>query len=155
MARQRSIFSLILVLITTLLMSCGGPSVATPPPTYTTAQIEQIKEYVPEITAVQARAEELQTLINQKEWVKVGNFIHGPMAEARLTMSYVIPHLLKKDQTPARNITRDLLGHLVKIDQAASAGNKLLAFSNYQSAFDDVNKFLNLLPDTSSESEAS
>ncbi|MCF4969563.1 photosystem II protein PsbQ, partial [Nostoc sp. CMAA1605] len=55
----------------------------------------------------------------------------------------------------ARQINKDLLGHLVKIDQAASAGNTQLALSNYKAAFADVDKFLQLIPATSSESEAS
>lgn len=149
MARHRSILSLILVFITTLLIGCGGPSVATPPPTYTSAQIQQIKEYVPEIQTVAGRAGELQELIENKEWVKVGNFIHGPMAEARLTMSYITPNLLEKDQATARQITRDLLGHLVKIDQAASSGSTNLALNNFKYAFDDIEKFLQLLPSES------
>ena len=59
MARQRSILSLILVLLATFVIGCGGPTVATPPPTYTTAQLEKIQEYIPEILAVRDRAPEL------------------------------------------------------------------------------------------------
>ncbi|MBW4611978.1 MAG: photosystem II protein PsbQ [Desmonostoc vinosum HA7617-LM4] len=147
MVRQRSILSLILVLLTTFLISCGGPGVAVAPPTYTTAQLEQIQEYVPEIQAVRDRSDELKNLIKKNEWVKVGNFIHGPITEARLTMTYIIPHLLPKDQPPARQITKELLGHLVKIDQAASSGNTLLALSNYQAAYTDIDQFLQLLPE--------
>jgi photosystem II protein PsbQ len=149
MVRQRSIFSLVLVLLATFLISCGGPNIAAAPPTYTTEQIVQIKEYVPEVQAVRDRADELKDLITKSEWIKVGNFIHGPMAEARLTMTYITPHLLPKDQTTARQITRDLLNHLVKIDQAASSGNTLVAASNYQAAYADVDKFLQLLPEGS------
>ncbi|MBD2446572.1 photosystem II protein PsbQ [Nostoc sp. FACHB-152] len=154
MARQRSIFSLILVLLATFLISCGGPGVAVAPPTYTTEQIAQIQEYVPEIQTVRDRADELKNLIQKNEWIKVGNFIHGPMAEARLAMTYIAPHLLPKDQTAARQITKDLLNHLVKVDQAASNGNSLLALSNYQAAFTDVDKFLQLLPEGNKEAES-
>ncbi|WP_390822705.1 photosystem II protein PsbQ [Anabaena azotica] len=154
MARQRSIFSLILVLLATFLISCGSPTTASAPPTYTTAQLERIQGYAPDIQAVRDRADELKKLIQTKEWINVGNFIHGPIAEARLTMTYITPNLLPKDQPTARQITKDLLNHLVKIDQAASAGNSQLALNNYQAAFADIDKFLQLLPDTSSQSEA-
>ncbi|MBD2665690.1 photosystem II protein PsbQ [Richelia sinica] len=147
MVRQRSIFSLILVVLATFLFSCGSPSVATAPPTYTTAQVSKIKAYVPEIQVVRDRSDELKNLIQEGEWIKVGNFIHGPMAEARLNMTYIIPNLLPPDQSKARQITKDLLTHLVKVDQGASTANSNLALSNYKSAFADVDKFLELIPE--------
>ncbi|BCL33984.1 photosystem II protein PsbQ [Nostoc sp. MS1] len=154
MARQRSIFSLLLALLATFLISCGSPTTAVAPPTYTTAQLERIQGYAPDVQAVRDRADELKNLIQKKEWIDVGNFIHGPIAEARLTMSYITPNLLPKDQPTARQITKDLLNHLVKIDQAATSGNSQLALNNYQAAFADIDKFLQLLPDTSSQSQA-
>ncbi|ADI63680.1 photosystem II protein PsbQ [Trichormus azollae] len=147
MVRQRSILSLILVLLTTFLISCGNPSVATAPPSYTSAQLVKIQEYIPDIQVVRDRSEELKNLIQSGEWIKVGNFIHGPMTEARLNMTYVIPNLVPQDQPKGRQITKDLLGHLVKIDQAASIGNTSLALSNYKDAFADVDKFLQLIPE--------
>lgn len=147
MVRQRSILSLILVLLTTFLISCGSPSVATAPPTYTPAQVAKIQEYFPDIQVVRDRSQELQTLIQSGEWIKVGNFIHGPMTEARLNMTYVIPNLLPQDQSKARQITKDLLSDLVKIDQAAGAGNTSQALSAYKDAFADVDKFLQLIPE--------
>ncbi|MBE9238920.1 photosystem II protein PsbQ [Anabaena aphanizomenioides LEGE 00250] len=147
MVRQRSILSLILVLLTTFLISCGSPSVATAPPTYTPAQVAKIQEYFPDIQVVRDRSQELQTLIQSGEWIKVGNFIHGPMTEARLNMTYVIPNLLPQDQSKARQITKDLLSDLVKIDQAASGGNTSQALSAYKDAFADVDKFLQLIPE--------
>jgi photosystem II protein PsbQ len=155
MARQRSIFSLLLVLLATFLISCGGPGVAVAPPSYSAVQLERIQEYVPQIQVVRDRADELKNLIYKKDWIDVSNFIHGPMAEARLSMNYVTPNLLPKDQPTARQITRDLLNHLVKIDQAAGQANTQLALSNYQAAIADIDKFFQLLPDTSTESEAS
>ncbi|MBW4670988.1 MAG: photosystem II protein PsbQ [Cyanomargarita calcarea GSE-NOS-MK-12-04C] len=154
MVGQRSFLSLILVFLATFLIGCGGPSVAKAPPTYTQAQLVQIKEYLPEIEAVRDRSQELQKLIESKEWINVGNFIHGPMTEARLTMNYVVPHLLTSDQQKARQVVRDLFEHLVKVDQAATARNTQLALSNYKAVYTDIDKFLKLLPDTS-QSEAS
>ncbi|NJM70237.1 MAG: photosystem II protein PsbQ [Scytonema sp. RU_4_4] len=155
MARQRSILSLILVLLATFLISCGGPSVATPPPTYTPDQLVKIQEYVSDIQAVQERSQELEKLIENRQWVKVRNFIHGPMAEARLSMNYITPNLLPKDQPAGRELVHDLLDNLIKIDQATEVGNTNSALNNSVAAFADIDKFIQLLPKTSSPSEES
>jgi photosystem II protein PsbQ len=152
MPRQRSILSLILIVLASFLISCGSPSVATPPPTYTEAQLQRIQEYVPDVLTVRDRSEEFRQLIQNKQWIKVGNFIHGPMAEARLDMTYITSNLLPKDQPAARQITRDLFNHLVKLDQAATAGNTQTVFSNYQAAYADIDQFLKLLPETAQKS---
>ncbi|HLP90071.1 MAG TPA: photosystem II protein PsbQ [Nostocaceae cyanobacterium] len=146
MVRQRSFLCLIFGLIATFLISCSSPSVATAPATYTEQQLVKIQEYVPEIQTVRDRSPELKKLIETGEWIKVGNFIHGPFTEARLDMTYIIPNLLPQDQAKGRQITKDLLNHLVKIDQASTKGNTALALSNYQEAFADIDKFLQLLP---------
>ncbi|MEH2311622.1 MAG: photosystem II protein PsbQ [Nostoc sp.] len=146
MARQRSIFSFVLVLLATFLISCGGPGVAVAPPTYTATQLERIQAYVPEIQAARDRSQELKTLIQKGDWINVRNFIHGPITEARLNLTYVTSNLLPKDQPTARQITRDLFNDLVKLDRATSAGNPEIALTNSQAAFADIDKFLDLLP---------
>ncbi|MEH1922297.1 photosystem II protein PsbQ [Nostoc sp.] len=151
MVRQRSIFSFFLVLLATFLISCGSPGVAIAPPTYTAVQLEKIQAYVPEIKAVRDRSEELKTLIKQGDWINVRNFIHGPITEAKLNLTYVTPNLLPKDQPTARQITRDFFKDLVKLDKATSAGNPLVALNQSQAAFTDIDKFLDLLPKTSTE----
>ncbi|MCC5604071.1 photosystem II protein PsbQ [Nostoc sp. CHAB 5714] len=146
MVRQRSIFSFFLVLLATFLISCGGPSVAVAPPTYTATQLERIQAYVPDIQAVRDRSQELKTLIQRGDWINVRNFIHGPITEARLNLTYVTPNLLPKDQPAARQITRDLFNDLVKLDKATSAGKPQPALTSSEAAFADLDKFLNLLP---------
>ncbi|MEH1942244.1 MAG: photosystem II protein PsbQ [Nostoc sp.] len=148
MVRQRSIFSFFLVLLATFLISCGGPGVAVAPPTYTATQLERIQAYVPEIQAVRDRSQELKSLIQRGDWINVRNFIHGPITEARLNLTYVIPNLLPKDQPPARQITRDLFNDLVKLDKATSAGKAQPALTSSEAAFADIDKFLQLLPRT-------
>lgn len=155
MARQRSILSFILVLLATFLISCGGPTVATAPPTYTPTQLEKIQGYLPEIQAVRDRSQELTELIQKNDWVNVGNFIHGPMAEARLHMNYVIPNLLPQDQQKARQVAREMFNHLVQIDQAIDSVNSLKALNNAKAAFADIDTFLGLLPESRTSAEAS
>lgn len=155
MRHQRSILSLIIVLLATFLISCGSPTTATAPPTYTTAQLEKIQEYVPDIITVRDRAAELQRLIETQQWIKVGNFIHGPMTEARLSMNYLSANLLPQDQPRARKIARNLFEHLVKIDSAADTANKITALANSQAVFADIDEFLKLVPQKAAQSEAS
>ena len=150
MVRQQSIFSLIFVLLATFLISCGSPSVATVPPSYTAAEVAKIQEYVPGIQMVRDRSTELQNLISQGEWIKVGNFIHGPMTEARLNMTYIIPNLARQNQAKARQISKDLLQDLVRVDQAASTGNTSPALTKYKEVFADIDNFLELVPEKSS-----
>ena len=93
MSRLRPVFSLILVSLATLLISCGGPNVATAPPSYTPSQIEKIQEYVPDLVAVKDRGSELQKLIENEDWIDVGTFIHGPITEAKLNMNFIVYNL--------------------------------------------------------------
>ncbi|NJM19084.1 MAG: photosystem II protein PsbQ [Richelia sp. RM2_1_2] len=146
MSRLRPIFSLILVSLATLLISCGSANVAATPPTYTPLQIEKIQEYAPKVVAVQERSAELQKLIQNQDWINVGNFIHGPMTEVKLNMSYIVSNLLPEQQKEARKIAREMFNNLVKIDQAANEGNSRKALSAYDAAFADINQFLDLLP---------
>jgi photosystem II protein PsbQ len=154
MSRIRPLFCLILVSLATLLISCGGPNVVATPPSYTPLQIEKIQEYVPEVVAVQKRGAQLQKLIQNKNWTDVSNFIHGPVAEARLNMNYIVSNLLPEEQPTARKIVRDMFNNLVKIDQAAKERNPQKALNSYNAAFADIDKFLDLLSKNALSGEA-
>ncbi len=148
MGRQRSIFSLILVIVATFLFGCSGPSVAKAPQTYTASQLQKIQEYSTEIIAVRDRGAELEDLIEKQDWRRVGNFIHGPMTEARLAINYVAPNLLPQEQKEARKISKDMLNYLVKIDKAAESGDRFQALNSYSAVYADIDRFLKLLPET-------
>jgi photosystem II protein PsbQ len=94
---------------------------------------------------------ELQTLIQRRDWIDVSNFIHGPLGELRLEMINISRSLLPPDQELARQATRDLFDHLVKIDQAAKDGQYQRAALNYREALADVDAFLQLVPKPSTE----
>jgi photosystem II protein PsbQ len=146
MVRYRSVLALILVIVTTFLVSCSSPSAVKVPPTYSTAQIEQIQAYIPDMQALRDRMKEIPTLLQRREWIDIGNFVHGPLAELRYKMNYVTRKLLPEDQEKARDLTRDFFDQLVKIDQAAESGDARKVISNYQEALSDIDSFLNLLP---------
>ena len=152
MARYRSILSLMLVIVTTFLVSCSSPSAVKLPETYTVSQVELIRRSVPEILTLRDRmSNELQTLIQKRDWIDVSNFIHGPLGELRLEMINISRSLLPKDQELARQATRDLFDHLVKIDQAAKDGQYQRAALNYREALADVDAFLQLVPKPNAE----
>lgn len=154
MPRLRPIFSLILVSLATLLISCGGPNVAATPPTYTPEQLQKIQEYAPKIVAVQERSAELQELIEDKDWINVDNFIHGPMTEAKLNMKYLASNLLPEQQKSAQKILREMSSNLVKIYDAAKEADIQQALNSYDAAFADIYKFLDLVPENTASDEA-
>ena len=153
MARHRSILSLILVIVATFLISCGSPSVAKTPQTYTTAQLEQIQQYLPDIVSLRNRMSEVPIMIQKRDWIGVSNFIHGPLGELRLKMTYVARNLLPKDQESARQSTRQLFDDLVKIEEAAQESNTQGAVRSYEAALADINKFLQLVPIRSNQQQ--
>ena len=154
MRRYRSILSLILVIVATFLISCGSPSVAKTPQTYTTAQLQQIQQYLPDIVSLRNRMSEIPIMIQRRDWIDVNNFIHGPLGELRLKMTYVARNLLPKDQESARQTTRQLFDDLVKIEEAAQETNPQAAVRSYEAALADINKFLQLVPIRSNQEKA-
>ena len=146
MVRSRSILSLILAIVAVFLISCSSPTVSKVPPTYTAAQIEQIKEYAPTLLALRDRMSEIPVLIQRRDWIGVRNFIHGPLGELRLKMTYITRNLLPTDQKKAREITRELFDDLVKVEQSIEENSTIGAVRNYQTAFADINKFIDLVP---------
>ena len=146
MVRSRSILSLVLAMVAVFLISCGSPTVAKAPPTYTPAQIEQIQEYAPTLLALRDRMSEIPILIQRRDWIGVRNFIHGPLGELRLKMTYITRNLLPTEQKTARQITRQLFDDLVKVEQSIEENSTQGAVRNYQAAFADINKFVDLIP---------
>lgn len=147
MALYRSIVTLILVLVATWTISCSSAIAATKSATtYTPAQIEQIQVYVPRLEVLRERLDKLQTLIQQQEWVNVGTYIHGPLGDLRQNMNRVAFKLNPQDKEAARQLAKDLYNDLVRIDQAAQEGKYQQATSNYRSALQEFDAFLQLLP---------
>lgn len=151
MVRYRSILSLILALVATFLVSCGSPTEAKVPQTYTPSQVEQIQEYVPGILALRDRMKEIPSMIQRRDWIDVSDFIHGPVGELRLKMTYVTRNLLPKDQQGAREATRNFFDDLVKIYQAAEQADAKKAIANYRDALTDLDTFLKYVPQANTQ----
>lgn len=146
MKRYRSIFSCILALLIVFVVGCGSPAVVEPP-TYSSLQIEQIQKYSTEILTLRDRmTNELATYIQQRQWVQVDNFIHGPLGTMLQTMNYLTKNLLPNDQPPARKLAREMFEYLVDVGKAAKTGNQAQAAASYQKALGDLDGFLDALP---------
>jgi photosystem II protein PsbQ len=144
--RYRSILTLILVVLTTVLVSCSGPTVAKGP-VYTEAQLEQIQRYSADIQTLRDRMTELSALIEDEKWNDVESFIHGPLGELRVRMVRLARTLEPKVQKSAQDSAKAVFDHLIAIDEAAQLRSLDKASSNYQAAQRDFESFFQLIPD--------
>ncbi|RMF26072.1 MAG: photosystem II protein PsbQ [Cyanobacteria bacterium J083] len=145
MKHIKSTLVLILVLVASLLVSCGG-SVAKAPPTYTPEKIAEITTIAKQVNIARDRMGELEKAIEEQNWIDVRSFIHGPLGSLRRDMGYVTRALLPQDQEQASQLTKDLFAHLEDIDAAAKEKNYSVAMSEYRDAIKDFDAFLALVP---------
>lgn len=146
MARYRSILALILAAITSFVVGCGSPTPTAKGPLYTTAQLEQIQHAADDIQALRDQLLELPPLIQQKEWIEVESFLHGPLGELRAKMSRLSRSLTPKAQQGALDAAKEVFEHLVAIDEAAQASDVNKALKNYNQALQDFEAFFELIP---------
>lgn len=145
MTRPRSIFALMMACLMAFLVSCSSVE-AKVPTTYTAAQVQQIQRYVAPLTELRSRMDKLETLIQQKRWVDIRTYIHGPLGDLRGAMKAVSGSLLPKSQKQAADLTKSLFADLVNIDIAAKDVDYPKVVSSYQAALKDFDAFLQLIP---------
>lgn len=148
----RPLVALILVLVTTLLVSCSGGKVATPPPTYTAEQIAKIEKFVAPIESARAEMTRLEDYINEEDWVNTRSFIHGPLGDLRRDMGYLSRELLPRQQKQATKLIRDLFSDLEELDAEAKAESYSLVVQRYNDAIRDFDAFLDLIPEAEATS---
>ena len=146
MRHYRSILALALAFVTAFLVSCSSPTTKTL--TYSPTQIERIQSYSSGITKLRSRMPELATLIENREWIDVRNFIHGPLGELRIRMGNLARNLLPDAQGQARQSAQDIFTHLEEIDEAAQNGDYRQAIRNYAEAIKDFDAFFQLVPNS-------
>ncbi|HEY9699182.1 MAG TPA: photosystem II protein PsbQ [Trichocoleus sp.] len=146
MLRYRSILTLILVAITTLLISCSNPTPTVEGPLYTSAQLEQIQKYTDDLQIFRDRMLELPPLVQKDAWTDVASFIHGPLGELRATMSRLARTLEPTKQKQALTASKEVFEHLILIDEASQSRDRTKALRNYNEALKDFDAFLNLIP---------
>ena len=143
----RPILSLILVLATTLLVSCGGPS-ASAPPTYTPEKLQKIETYSIPLNIARQRLPELGEYIASEDWVNADNFLHGPLGLIRRDLTYLSKALLPEEQEPALNLAKDIFKHFENIDAAVSNNNYTIAVNQYKEVVSDLDAYDSLIPKT-------
>lgn len=154
MKRYRSILACLFALVAVFVVSCGSAEVVAPP-TYTNTQLQQIQKYNTNISALRDRMTgELQTSISERDWVNVDNFIHGPLGTMLQEMNYAIRNLLPDEQPAARKVAKELFNDLVKVGEAAEVADQRSTQTSYQQALQDVDNFLELLPQLEQSAES-
>ncbi|MEA5447949.1 photosystem II protein PsbQ [Leptolyngbya sp. CCNP1308] len=145
MGRFRPLLGILLAVVATCLVACGGPA-AKIPTTYTPEILQQVELYSPGVAELRDRFPELQGYIQQKDWVNVQSFIHGPMGEMRARVNRLANTLLTKDKPQAQSLAKELYVHLERLDEAAANNQQVIAGQEYRNALDDFDSFLSLVP---------
>jgi photosystem II protein PsbQ len=148
----RSFLSLVLILVTTLLVSCSSPTQAKVPTVYTPEKIAQLEAFVEPIDTAREKMATLKELIEQENWVDTRTFIHGPLGSLRQDLRILSSKLLPKDQGTAQKIAKELFSHFERIDAAAKDRNAGLAETQYVEAIKDFDAFLDLIPQSGDNS---
>jgi photosystem II protein PsbQ len=132
MSLFRPLISLLLVLVSVLVVSCGdGAQVKAP--TYSAAQLTQIQTTS-------------KNVIQERDWNNVKSFIHGPLGDIRTRMSGLSREFLPGTKEQALKISKEIFEHLNKIDAAAGDNDYKLAIRNYGEALKDLASFQQLIP---------
>ena len=146
MKRYRAVVGVLLAAIATFLVSCGsGPTAEAP--TYTPEKIAQLQTYVGRIEANRIRLPELESYIEKDNWVNVDNFTHGPLGQLRSELSRLSSQLLPADQSKARVLSEDILGHLQKLDEASTKRDYSGAIAQYREFVGDYDALLSVVPE--------
>lgn len=143
----RPILSLILVLATTILVSCGNTS-AVAPPTYTPDKLQKIKTYRIPLDVARQRIPELGQYIDKEDWVNADSFLHGPLGLIRRDLTYLSNALLPDEQEPALEMAKDIFGHIQNIDAAVDDNNYDVAIAQYKEMVSDLDVYASLIPKT-------
>ncbi|WP_236612414.1 photosystem II protein PsbQ [Picosynechococcus sp. NKBG15041c] len=145
MLRLRSVLSLLLVVITTFLVSCSGPSVKVPD-TYTPDRIAQIQIYLTPVSEARQGMETLGEFVQANNWTNARTYIHGPFGFLRRDLTYLANTLLPNDQKAAKDLIDEIFAHLERLDAAAQDRNGTATTTEYNNALADFDAFLRLIP---------
>ena len=145
----RSLFSLVLVVVATVLVSCGSPEAAAPP-TYTPEKIQKITTYRIPVDAARDNMATLGEFIQDQDWITTRSYIHGPLGFLRRDFRYLSDILLPDDAEQAKEITEDIFLRLENIDAAAKEKDSRTVSSEYLKAIADFDSYFELIPDKAS-----
>ena len=145
----RSLFSVVLVLVATVLVSCGSPEAAAPP-TYTPDKIAKIQTYRIPVDTARENMTQLGEYIQGQDWVNTRSYIHGPLGFLRRDFRYLSDALLPDDAKQAKEIAEDIFARLENIDAAAKDKDSRTVVSEYSQAVSDFDRYIELVPQEAS-----
>ena len=145
----RSIFSVMLILVATVLVSCGSPKAAAPP-TYTPEKLQTIKTYRIPVDVARDNMSKLGEFIDEQDWVDTRSYIHGPLGFLRRDFRYLSDALLPDDAKEAKEIAEDIFLRLENIDAAAKEKDGRKVSSEYLKAIADFDSYFELIPEQAS-----
>lgn len=143
----RSFLSVILILVATVLVSCGSPQ-ASAPPTYTPEKLQQIETYRIPVDNARNNMSRLKELIQEQDWVDTRSYIHGPLGFLRRDFRYLSDSLLPNDAKQAKEISEDIFLRLENIDAAAKDQDSRTVATEFNKAISDFDEYINLIPNT-------
>ena len=143
----RSLLSLMLVLVATVLVSCSGPT-ASVPEVYTPEKLQTIKIYRIPVDIAKKEIFTLSGLISDENWTDVKSVIHGPLGVLRRDLRYLSEALLPDDKEKSLEIAEDLFLRLENLDAAADEKNYSNAIAAYNKAIADLDAYVQLIPNT-------
>ena len=146
MLTKRSILSLFFAFVAVILVSCGDGAESSPPPSYSSEQIEQIQRSVKPVKQARQRLTEVGSYLQEKRWSDAFSVLHGPLGGLRREMSYVTRNLLPEDQKQARKYAKQLFQDIEKVDAAIEKEDFPSALESYSRAIDDFDNYLSLVP---------
>jgi photosystem II protein PsbQ len=145
----RPILSVVLVLVTTVLVACGGPSAVAPPPTYSQFQLDRIQEYSRSILENHQRFDELAAAVDAGNYQEAQAITNGPLGQMLMDIKGLNRNLLPKAQPVAQETARALFDDLLEVKQALVGGNITEARRAFAAAGADFERYMSLLPETS------
>ncbi|NEO83792.1 MAG: photosystem II protein PsbQ [Spirulina sp. SIO3F2] len=141
----RAVFSLLLVVIATVLVGCGGPATKAPL-VYTPEKVAELQLYLTPMNEAHDRLGELEGYVDSNDWTNIKSMIHGPFGSLRASAGYINRVLLKPDQKRAVALSEALFDDLEKLDSAASANIPEFADTAYFAVVKDFDAYLNFIP---------
>ena len=145
MLRLRSVLSLLLVVVTTLLVSCSSPTVKVPD-TYTPDRLSQIETFMIPVSEAREGLATLGEFVATDNWVDTRTYIHGPYGFLRRDLTYLANTLLPSDKEQAKELIDDIFAHLERLDAAAKENSSAVTNNEYRQAVASFNAYLDLIP---------
>ena len=145
MLRLRSVLSLLLVVVTTLLVSCSSPE-AKVPDTYTPDRLSQIEMFLIPVDEAREGMNTLGEFVQDDNWIDTRTYIHGPFGFLRRDLTYLANTLLPSDKAQAEELVDEIFAHLDRLDAGAKDQNGAVTNFEYRNAVSDFDAYLDLVP---------